>query len=381
MKLIFENYKNYQKPDGGFSWCVGGRSNLYVTLYIFDLLRKLSVKNIALDQIQEFINIHGQQAAKFIDEEIAHIYQLDKKSKTENLRIRPIILKYLMVRSFFIQNDLSILNEKSIIAFYKDIAYKHWVESSLAMQVQIGLLAQEMDDKEQRNEIINSLLETSKNEETLGRYWSWSNGYHWNDRPLENQAQIIELFRLAEKPQTLIDECKTWLLRNKQTQMWSANVAVASAVYALIGGQEQAISSKPKPVNVYIEGEDIRPMTGVEAGTGYWKRAFDKGSFDAGYADIKIENDNDHTVWGGAYFQYFQDADQVTRAVVDNGLSIERKLYYTSEDGNITPVSNQTLQTGDRIRVSLKIKSDRRYEFIHLRDVRGAGIRTYFHDE
>ena len=67
-------------------------------------------------------------------------------------------------------------------------------------------------------------------------YWKeWDNhGYWWYQAPIESQAMMIEAFSEIEKDPKTIDDLKTWLLKNKQTNNWKTTKATAEACYALL---------------------------------------------------------------------------------------------------------------------------------------------------
>ena len=89
---------------------------------------------------------------------------------------------------------------------------------------------------QQRKAIIKSLKENSINNEELGMYWKeWDNGgYWWYQAPIESQSMMIEAFSEIDKDSKTIDDLKTWLLKNKQTNNWKTTKATAEACYALL---------------------------------------------------------------------------------------------------------------------------------------------------
>ncbi|ELR03115.1 hypothetical protein GMDG_08880 [Pseudogymnoascus destructans 20631-21] len=107
--------------------------------------------------------------------------------------------------------------------------------------------------------ILKSLKETAIKNEELGMYWKQERrGWFWHEAPIETQALLIEAFHEAGKDQGAVDDMKTWLLKNKQTNNWESTRATAEAVYSLLlqGSewlsnetvQERDISNIPYPV-------------------------------------------------------------------------------------------------------------------------------------
>ncbi len=117
----------------------------------------------------------------------------------------------------------------------------------------------------------------------MGMYWKeWTTGgYYWQQAPIESQAMMIEAFSDIDKNNTTVDDLKTWLLKQKQTQNWKTTKATAEACYALLlspltpeGGtlQSSILESEPDIEitlgKLSIKSTDLK----TEAGTGYFKK-------------------------------------------------------------------------------------------------------------
>ena len=66
-------------------------------------------------------------------------------------------------------------------------------------------------------------------------YWKdVRGGYYWYQAPIETQAVLIEAFSEITKNEAAVNDMKTWLLKNKQTNSWTTGKATADACYALL---------------------------------------------------------------------------------------------------------------------------------------------------
>ncbi|MCK7532282.1 MAG: hypothetical protein MZV63_15250 [Marinilabiliales bacterium] len=54
----------------------------------------------------------------------------------------------------------------------------------------------------------------------MGMYWKFDRGYYWYQAPIETQAILIEAFAEITNDQVAVDDMKTWLIKQKQTQDW-----------------------------------------------------------------------------------------------------------------------------------------------------------------
>jgi hypothetical protein len=100
----------------------------------------------------------------------------------------------------------------------------------------IALALYRSNDKTTPLAITRSLKENSINNEEMGMYWKdWTTGgYYWHQAPIESQSVMIEAFNEITKDMSTVDDLKTWLLRQKQTQNWRTSKATADACYALL---------------------------------------------------------------------------------------------------------------------------------------------------
>src|SRR4030095_17004019 len=109
--------------------------------------------------------------------------------------------------------------------------------------------------------------------EELGMYWKEnSGGWFWHQAPIETQALLIEAFGEIANDTKTVDDLKTWLLRNKQTNNWKTTKATAEACYALLL-QGPDLLSNESIVEIKLGNATIRSTDSKqEAGTGYFKK-------------------------------------------------------------------------------------------------------------
>ena len=94
--------------------------------------------------------------------------------------------------------------------------------------------------------ILKSLKETSstmKNWVCTGKMQR--RGWFWYEAPIERQALLIEAFQEIGKDNKTVDDLRTWLLKNKQTNNWESTKATAEACYALLLQGTQWLSNEP----------------------------------------------------------------------------------------------------------------------------------------
>jgi hypothetical protein len=217
----------------------------------------------------------------------------------------------------------------------------------------------------------------------MGMYWKdlAGGGYYWYQAPIESQAMMIEAFTDIDKNNKTVDDLKTWLIKQKQTQNWKTTRATAEACYALLlNGSNWLSEEKTVAINL---GSTIIKSTdnSTEAGTGYFKKtiAAEKIKPDMGNISVNISSSsnqqiNTSTSWGSVYWQYFEDLDKITSA--ETPLKLVKKLFVekNSDRGLVLQSLKEgdELHIGDKVKVRIELRVDRDMEYIHMKDMRAS---------
>lgn len=83
---------------------------------------------------------------------------------------------------------------------------------------------------------------------------------------------MVEAFDEVMNDAQAVEDCKVWLLKQKQTQDWKTTKATADAVYALLLRGDNLLKSDAL-VEVTVGNQVIKPEK-VEAGTGFYEQKF-----------------------------------------------------------------------------------------------------------
>jgi len=380
LKSAKRKLKNGQMASGAWPWFNGGRGNRYITQHIitgFGHLDKLSVASSA-DDIQMITKAIAYLDAEFI-QEYKDIKKYHPEADLSKDHLSYTQLHYLYMRSFFPQITRS-KEVQEITDYYQTQIQKYWLSRSLYAKGLMALVVDRMDDKITSTKILKSLRETSITSEELGMYWKANtSSWYWYQAPIETQALLIEAFSEIENDIKTIDNLKIWLLKNKQTNRWSTTKATTEAVYALLLQGSDWLSVTDM-VDIVLGGKEIEPSklenVKVEAGTGYYKTSWSSTEIKPEMGTVKMTKKGDGIAWGALYWQYFEDLDKITSAKTP--LQLKKKLFKktnTDTGEEITEVNSETnLEVGDLIRVRIELRCDRTMEFVHMKDMRAAGL-------
>ena len=380
----FTKLKEMQSSNGGFTWFKGGPDDRYMTQYIITgigHLRKLNA--LTTDDIAVLKTIIDK-AIPYLDARIKEDYDylLKYRINLTNDNLSSTAIQYLYMRSFF--NDYKISNgAQAAYAYYKGQSQKFWLNNSKYMQAMIALSLQRTNDIKTPVAIIRSLKENAIYKEEMGMYWKdiTNGGYYWYQAPIESQAMMIEAFTDIDKDNKTIDDLKTWLLKQKQTQNWKTTRATAEACYALLLNGSNWLSEE-KEVTVSLGNTIIKSSDSkTEAGTGYFKKTIEAekvkpemGNITVSISTLSNQQISKSTSWGSVYWQYFENLDKITSA--ETPLKLVKKLFIekNSDHGPVLQALNDgdELHIGDKVKVRIELRVDRNMEYIHMKDMRAA---------
>ena len=387
MNAAIAKLEQNQMANGAFSWFKGGREDRYITQYILTgigrLKKLLAVPESEMNTLDEI----SRKALTWLDAVIVDEYNEQKKNNLNKDFISTYQIQYMYMRSYF--PDIPILN-KTAYNFYFQQCMRTWNEQSHYMQAMIGMmLIQTNQEKFVAEKIFKSILENGIETKDRGMYWKTAPyAYYWYDAPIERQSLFIELgnemIRYKKDPKYVaaVNEMKTWLILQKQTNNWETTKATADACFALLWNKGQSLPERSVKIKM---GDIILPDTTThkEAGSGYWQEIIKGKNVVQNMGNISVtttsENNQDKSTgvsYGAVYWQYFEDMDKITNA--ETPLSLTKNLFIekTSDAGKVLePVNeNDIVHVGDKVVLRMVLKSDRDMEYIHLKDGRASSM-------
>ncbi|HEY2786239.1 MAG TPA: hypothetical protein VGJ05_14830, partial [Fimbriiglobus sp.] len=358
-----------QLPDGGWSWFPGGRRNDYITLYIttgFGRLRNLGVK---IDQAAAL------KAVPCLDAWMDQIYReilKHPKTKDDN-HLSSLVAFYLYGRSFFLKDVPVAKPHQEAVDYWLGQAKKYWLKLPRQNQAHVALGLKRFGDKDTPAAVMKSIKEFSVSNEEMGMFWRDTEAsYWWYRAPIETQAMMIEAFDEVSNDQAAVEDCKVWLLKQKQTQDWKTTKATADAVYGLLLRGTNLLSSDAL-VEVKLGGEKVEPEK-TEAGTGFYEQKFVRGEVKPAMGKITVTKTDPGVSWGSVHWQYLEDVSKVTPHE-GTPLKLEKSLYkkiFTKSGPKLEAV-NGPVAVGDELIVRVVLRTDRDMEYVHLKDHRGSG--------
>jgi TonB-dependent SusC/RagA subfamily outer membrane receptor len=358
-------------PSGGFPWFSGGTENRYITQHILAGIGHLN--KLYPNESSKHKTI-VDKAIPNLDEQFVSLYSKSKKiSKLETVNIN-----YLYTRSFYLTEYPLSKKCDSIIQLQLKNSKENWLTYSLYEKGLLALVMNRFNEKSFAKKIIESLKETTSNNDEIGMYWIENkSGYYWYQSKIETQALLIEAFAEIDNNKELIDAMKVWLIKNKQTNKWPTTKATTEAIFALLNHGNDWTSLKE---NTKITLGDEKTLTKKlekkedELDTGYLKIQFKSYEISPKMATITVNNKTASPGFGGVYWQYFETLENIKKDSTQ-AISITKNLFKkvkTNQDKELIALEKEQLKVGDLITVRLIIKTDNNLEFVHLKDLRAS---------
>jgi hypothetical protein len=379
-----DKLRQMQSPNGGFVWFTGGPDDRYITQYIISGIGHLMNLGGESEALQPII----AAAIPYLDRQIAEQYNKLVKSKADlnKQQIGYYEIQYLYMRSYFKQYQVDKATQTAH-AFYVKQAKQYWMQQPLYLQGMIALALNRMGDKQTPIAILRSIKERAITNEEQGMYWKDNHfGYSWFwwYAPIETQSLLIEAFQEIGTNKEAVDDMKTWLLKNKQTNNWGTTRATAEACYALLLQGSDWLKEQPA-VEIKMGTTSISNSNEkAEAGTGYFKRTIEPATIQPVMGNITLEVKNATSTgqpgkapsWGAVYWQYFEDMDKVTAAATPLQLSKKLFIEKNSDRGPVlSPVlEGSELEVGNKIKVRIELRVDRDMEYVHMKDMRASAL-------
>lgn len=370
---------NLQLPNGAFSWFEGMGESRWVTQFIAEGLLKARSFND-----NNTINNMLEPALSYLEGQLTKDYlQLKKPAKDydKKMNINSFQLQFLSLRAQVNAPELS-AESKEAMAYYLKQTEQHHNKFGLYDKAISAVILHYAKKPAIVDAILKSLKENAQHSETMGMYWAKNtSGYFWNERPVSVQVKLMEAFNLVPGNETELARMKTWLLRQKQTQLWDSPVSSVNAIYALIS-TGMNILKDPQEYTIAAGSKTFDTAKGIP-GSGYIKQELTREDVKNGITIRRVtQSSAPSPAWGALYWQYYQQMDKVRSS--GSSLKVEKQLFVERIVDNhktLFPINGlnvnkaqQIVKKGDKIITRMIVTTDRNLEFVALKDSRAANL-------
>ncbi|MBD8081165.1 alpha-2-macroglobulin family protein [Chryseobacterium caseinilyticum] len=363
----------YQNGDGGFPWLPGYESSYSNSLYILKNLGKMNV------WLKENISEYQPGGQKYmVDRLIGYIdSQLERYWKeTEDNPWSNFALDYLDTRRYW-EKEYPITGKgERLKQMIIDRANKFKVTDLTFYGVhRAALIYDNYGLKDTSGKLIHYLKETSVSSETQGAYWKKNlNDWGWYESKAVNHAGAIEaLAKIAPNDIDFIEESKIWLATQKETNSWGNSRTTAEIIYIMMNSGKSWTTPEADKATVIWGGKEVAPQTKT---TGFLKQTINSDKIDPKLGQVTVTKPGPGIVQGGLFWQYYEDINNAksTETYISMTREFYKKVKTTNGEELLKITENSPLNVGDRLTVRMILNSDRPMQYVHLKDMRAAGL-------
>lgn len=373
----FTKLKELQGEDGGWSWYKGMSGSQYITGYITELLVRLPL--MTKEPLPSEVVEMKQKAFGFLHKQALEEYRMIRKAEKNGTKITTIsdaTMNYLYLVA--LGNEKVPVANEAAYRYFLSMVNRNLENGTMVCKAQSAIILLKAGRTSQANEFLASIKEHLVQTDEMGAHFAfYANPYAWGMLPIPAHVEVMEALLMAGGNETLVEEMKLWLLKQKQSTSWDTPIATADAVYALLCQGSDLLDNRGD-VRITLGNkvmETLSPTKTTVPGLGYIKETFTQGSPELKAKSITIEKRDAGIAWGAVYAQYLSPISDVKQQ--GGELNIEKKLYveHIAADGkkSLQPITDVAqLSIGDKVVSRLTISLDRAMDFIQLKDQRGA---------
>ncbi len=358
IEALLRDMAKLQNEDGGWSWCAGMKSSEFITARV--------LLHLAMLRDMGYLPGEGEMMAKrgvkYADACIVKDVNEFKGKEYPYISL----LNYLYVRSNFKDVNKSAAFEQ---IFKRGLAAvrNSWKNLGIYEKATAAtLLSREGYNMEART-ILESLRQFATVSEEKGMWFdnlsSTFNG--WNK--LITTAQVLEAYSEIEPKNENVDKLRQWLLLTKQAENWGTDRETAEVIHAILSsGTRWTVASSPAQITL---GGKPLSVDHIAALTGNLVVNLNSKSGE----ELRILRSSVGPAWGSIVSQYVAPILDVKSNGIPE-LSVEKNVYKVSTDGSETIAKSGIFKVGDKVRVTLTVRSDRDLEYVAIIDARSASL-------
>ncbi len=345
-----------QKDDGGWSWCKGMSSSLFMTEKV--------LSNLAMLKRYGALPADGgmtRKAIAFADKRIIENYEKSGK-KFSTTELAGYLYDRQLLGGGDGKNGFSRLRDEALKAIDEE-----WKEMSIYDKATSALLLHSMKRSAQTvTEILESLRQLALRDSNKGWcYDNLSSGFGGFDR-IAVTARALEAFSIIEPGGAAEEGLRQWLLLQKETEDWGSNSYTSGIIAAIMAsGGDPAATTLPV---VTING---KPLKLPESSSISASAVVSLDPSAVSGKELKITKAESSPMWGGVISQYIAPATEIKRVDCDN-LSIEKRIVVVETGAKGKVAKEGKLKVGDKVRVTLTITCGKDMDYVAVIDERAA---------
>ncbi len=351
-KSYLEQLFQQRTMDGAWPWFAGGQASAYITNDIVFGFAQLNERPTELDASLNYLNNY-------------YTYEFKKHTATENNQRNWLSEQEL--QWLFIQAAYQLPANEFTTLLAKTLA-KTWTTLNLKQQAIAGMYLLIAGDKAFASKIAASIQNRATKRKNTGTYWNEK--YYSNTESIETQAYILAFFTALGLEKPLLNSIQLSLLNKKRGQLWENSSTTARVVHSLLSVPATDFSAKNNAI-IRIGNETITKATNE---VGELTQTWTKKEITPALGNVVINQTAETPSFGSLTYSYTENIEHVTNSTT--GLVLTKEIYLIQGEQEILVTPTTKLKVGDQLRIYLKVTNDRAIDFVHIKDLKAAGMEN-----
>lgn len=354
---LMDKVKSLRNDDGGWSWCKGMKSSLFMTQQVLSHFGMMKQSGCLPENTDKIV----KDAIRYCDREIYDDYlKSDKNFSTISM------LEYLYIRSFFEAGNgpsgFGTLKANALKKISED-----WKQFGIRDKATAAMLMSRSKGYERVAPVILESLRQFASKSKSKGWWfdNLSSVNMWSK--LATTTRALEAYSEVEPMAEAVDGLRQWLVLQKETEDWGSNPYTVEVINAILSsGTEWTGGGKAPEITIGGKRIDL-PAGSALSGIITVSLPVSEVSGKA----VSVTKGSAGPAWGGVVSQYVSPIKDVKGADCEN-LSIDKKIYIVEESESGVSVKESSVKVGDRVRVTMTVTCDKDMNYVALIDERSA---------
>ncbi|HNW43786.1 MAG TPA: MG2 domain-containing protein [Elusimicrobiales bacterium] len=357
---------SYQNSDGSFPWFPGGHASLYMTLYVLDGMAEAARYGVEIPRGA------AQKALRYVLAEIPG-----------HMKPEPGETSFLLYAAYVVTSFPADWPESRTAAAYarKWAQYADKYSNALtafgkAYASQVWL---RLGDRPLSESYLARAMDGAREDAVSGVYWTPEKiSWLWYNDTVEKHAFLLRTLLAVRPADARVPGMVKWLLFSRKAGVWKSTKASAAAIYSLLdvmkkkGALDRAEKLDIKWGEV-SEARELKPFDWVQRPL-RWSRYGEEARRSP--VTAKVAKDGP-----GLAFASLTGIYTTSRPAEESPagmMNVSRRYFSRVKEGEtyaLKPLaSGDTVAVGDQLEVQLTVNTRSQFEYVHLKDPRGAGF-------
>jgi len=360
--------KSYQNGDGSFPWFPGGHSDLYMTLYALEGLSEALRYNVAIPEDV------ARKALRYVLGEIPRHMRAEEGETS-------LILYAAYVVTSFPEKWPEHTTALSYAKLWVDYADKYSNAITPFGKAYAAYVYMRLGERKKADSYLARAMDGSREDDIAGVYWTPEKiSWLWYNDTVEKHAFMLRTLLVLKPKDHRISGMVKWLLFSRKAGEWKSTKASAAAIYSLLDVMKSR-GALDKEENFKIKWADLNDEVTLQP-FDWAAKPLRWSKYGSGITAGDVSATIEKTGPGLAYASLtgIYTTDKLSGESPAGMMNISRKYFLRAKEGEDYVLkllaAGDTVSVGDQIEVQLTINTRSQFEYVHIKDPRGAGFEA-----